>query len=664
MKNTSGKVVAIACILTFAAGGTAAYLGLSTVGLINKEGINIEFEVASDSKTYDGKGYTYTKDDIELVEGSLLEGHVAKYEFTTTPSDVGVYEVGCNVKIVDANTGSDKTNNYNIKVKEGTYTIKQKTIKALISGATAVYSGNALVLDGSDVTLTDDTELVAGDYFVLRDENNLINVGEADFDNYTLLIYNSHDQDVTKNYNLGEDYANIQMGSVTVTKRNLVLKIKNITKNYDGKETEWNGYTFSSGSLASGDTLLCEPDYSEDEIINAGEYNVGIKQDSSFQIINSYGVDVTENYNVSYTVGQIKINPVQLTLTISDVEATCGDSFSSNNLTKTFSGFVEGESNTVVNAYNSYCNYTLVCATDLLNADKNKFVANAGTYNATVNCEKPSSITDDNYNIVSKNFSIKLNKIVVTKPAQDNTVYVYNGTTSFAYSVENTIKTDKHAYIQLVNDVDELTRLAAGKTDIKFRLKDSNTMVWEDGTIDDVVYSFYVWGSAIKPEPDRTIFTYSGTAKTYNSSLTASPQPGYTVYNNVHINPGTYEVRYVLNDGYKWSDGTSDDVTYSFTIREKTSVVIKINNIENLDSNTYSIANITEFNYMVSYQIISGVENILPVDAFVLTYSYEKVNDGIKISATATLKRNGSTSGVLIENEYNLTILDGFITLV
>ena len=71
-----------------------------------------------------------------------------------------------------------------------------------------------------------------------------------------------------------------------------------------------------------------------------------------------------------------------------------------------------------------------------------------------------------------------------------------------------------------------------------------------------------------KPEADSTAFTYDGTEKTY----TVASNAAYTVSNNTRTLAGSQTVTVALNDkdNYVWADGTTTDVTFTFTINKAT----------------------------------------------------------------------------------------------
>ena len=70
------------------------------------------------------------------------------------------------------------------------------------------------------------------------------------------------------------------------------------------------------------------------------------------------------------------------------------------------------------------------------------------------------------------------------------------------------------------------------------------------------------------PAADTTVFTYDGNAKTYGISDTAD----YTVTGNSQTNAGDHTVTVALKDKATtaWTDGTTADKTYTFTIKQAT----------------------------------------------------------------------------------------------
>ena len=65
-----------------------------------------------------------------------------------------------------------------------------------------------------------------------------------------------------------------------------------------------------------------------------------------------------------------------------------------------------------------------------------------------------------------------------------------------------------------------------------------------------------------KPSADETNFTYNGSSQTYN----IADSDKYTVTGNTRTDAGTQTVTVALKNNYKWSDGSTDDLTFTFTI--------------------------------------------------------------------------------------------------
>ncbi|MCD8326508.1 MAG: FecR domain-containing protein [Lachnospiraceae bacterium] len=81
-----------------------------------------------------------------------------------------------------------------------------------------------------------------------------------------------------------------------------------------------------------------------------------------------------------------------------------------------------------------------------------------------------------------------------------------------------------------------------------------------------LTYHFNIIMSVTVPSADTTVYTYNDGAQTYG--LTESSY--YEITGNVQTDAGTYTVTVSLNDTayYKWSDNTTSDKTYTFTINK------------------------------------------------------------------------------------------------
>ena len=77
--------------------------------------------------------------------------------------------------------------------------------------------------------------------------------------------------------------------------------------------------------------------------------------------------------------------------------------------------------------------------------------------------------------------------------------------------------------------------------------------------------------SITKPTANTNIFTYNGSEQTY----TITTNSNYTIANNIKTDAGSQNVTVSLNDktNYQWSNGTTDDLTFSFVINKAMPII-------------------------------------------------------------------------------------------
>ncbi|MCD8309266.1 MAG: hypothetical protein LUD19_05355, partial [Clostridia bacterium] len=86
--------------------------------------------------------------------------------------------------------------------------------------------------------------------------------------------------------------------------------------------------------------------------------------------------------------------------------------------------------------------------------------------------------------------------------------------------------------------------------------------MWSDLTTTEKTYTVTIANASVdKPEENTATFTYDGSEQTYLESTAY-----YTVTDGKQTNAGTYTVTVALNAGFTWSDGSTDTLTFSWTI--------------------------------------------------------------------------------------------------
>jgi hypothetical protein len=122
---------------------------------------------------------------------------------------------------------------------------------------------------------------------------------------FVATIYSVWGADVTDNYDLTE-----LCGTLTVTERGITLVTNNDRKIYDGYELRNDGWQLL-GDLADGDWI--------DVRVSGVQIYVGVGEHAfAYTIYNAWGMDVTNNYNVSEVCGELTVLPRSLTIKTED----------------------------------------------------------------------------------------------------------------------------------------------------------------------------------------------------------------------------------------------------------------------------------------------------------------------------------------------------------
>ncbi len=128
-----------------------------------------------------------------------------------------------------------------------------------------------------------------------------------------------------------------------------------------------------------------------------------------------------------------------------------------------------------------------------------------------------------------------------------------NGTGTATVAIPNTLDSE---YVDLWYSND------GGATWVRFSGEKTVTAT----EISFVTDHFSVWAASLaivdKPTADNTVFTYNGMEQTYDIPA----NDAYTVVGNKQTYAGTYNVTVTLKDGYQWSDGTTDDLIFTFKL--------------------------------------------------------------------------------------------------
>ena len=453
---------------TVDAGATIAGFGVADSGEYTQYGYNYTTAgLPVDTTTKGTKQVTYTLTKTE--NGTTTNG-------MTATRDVEVYKTDIN----------------NLEVKLGSE--EETYIDSEIKPTVTVTSGDKTLTEGVD-------------YKVSYKDN--VDVGTA-----TVTIEG-----------IGEYEGTIEK-TFTIVKRKITLKVKDVSKVYDGTALISDEYEITAGELISGHVLTI--------MTTGSQINVGTSTNtvSSVTIRNAANKDVTSNYDVTSLSGSLEVTEKGA----SDITAELGTTV------YTYDGTAKEPTVTVKDGTK-----TLVEVTDYDVEYKDNI--NAGTATVTITLKGNYSGT------ITKTFTIERAK-TATVTVSDK---IYTGATQTGVVGTNVDLTGTTS----ATNVGTYTATATPKTNY----------AWNDGTVTSKTLTWKITAkgmSDITASLSSTTYVYDGTAKeptvtVKDGTKTLTAGTDYTVSYSNNINAGTATVTITLKGNY---EGT---ITKTFTIeRAKT----------------------------------------------------------------------------------------------
>ena len=630
--------------------------------------------IAPVSRTYGDRNPVI---DYDVTSGTLVNGDELGLRLTTAPTEtspVGTYDID----------GTADNQNYAVTVEgAGKLTVTPKAITVTVNAVSRAYGeanpaftaaapSGALV--GSDtvaslgltLTTTANTTSNVGSYDV---------TGTAGNQNYTVTVD-------------GADKLTVTPRAITVTADNKTTRIGQdlaaLTYTYAPELVGSDAFTGALATTASKDradtypitqgTLALSNNYAI--TFNAGTYTVVAKQDQSgfrfdggqSTLTKTYGdpdftvaaTGAAEGSKVTYTSSNEAVAKVDadgkvtiVSAGTATITAAASETKDYNEASISYDLTVEKKSvaipakDATAFTYNGQAQTYTLAENDAYTISGNvQTKANEAGYTVTValkdtaNTKWSDGTTDD------KTYSFVIAKKSITAPAEDTAAFTYNGqaqtytlTESDAYTISGNVQTDANE---------------AGYT-VTVALTDTANTKWADGTTADKTYSFVIAKKSIAvPAEDTTAFTYTGEAQTY----TLAESDDYTISGNTQTdaNEAGYTVTVALKDtaNTKWSDGTTDNKTYTFIIK-KAVITITVK-----DKRAYVGTDAPDLSKAAADEDYT-VSGLIGTDTLggTITLTYAADLDMTKIG-TAAIKASGATAS----DNYTIQYVDGTLTIV
>ena len=261
---------------------------------------NIKFTTENVSKEYNGENQEFSdyKIDKEIPDDVIV-----------SPINVnlaGKYEYKLEPKLNDKD-GNDVTGCYNILYSFGTITITKAYVKVKLNDLNVTYNGNTV--------FTDEYTVLEGDLFnsniELNVQSSIRSSGEG-----TISYYSGN---VIKNNKNVSDSFNIEYvdGTIKINKKELVINLKNASKEYDGNTYET--FEFEQEGVQYGDRISVK---SKSEGIEIGDSIISVDEIS----ITHDDEDVLSCYDITTNNATLTITKRNVNVTISNAEIIYGSS--------------------------------------------------------------------------------------------------------------------------------------------------------------------------------------------------------------------------------------------------------------------------------------------------------------------------------------------------
>ncbi|MBI1205279.1 MAG: hypothetical protein GC182_22475, partial [Rhodopseudomonas sp.] len=383
--------------------GLSNYVVFYTAGLLNVTRAPLTVTSTDQVKTY-GTAYDLGSTGF-TVTGTLYNGDAVTGATLTSGAAAATAASGWQMIYVNNAIGSGLSNYSITYVNTGKLTVNQATLTVTANDRSKTY-GDSLSLGSTDFTVTG--TLYNGDTLtsaVLTSSG--AGAGAAASSTPYAIVANYAQGTGLYNYKI--TYVN---GGLTVNKADLTVTANNDSKTYDGLAySGGNGVTYSGfvngqtasvlgGALSYGGTAQ--------GAVNAGSYTLTASGQTS------------SNYNITYVAGTLTVNKADLTVTANNDSKTYDGLAYSGGNGVSYSGFVNGETASVLGGSLSY-------------GGTAQNAVNAGGYTLTA-----SGQTSSNYNIAYVAGTLTVNKADLTVTANnDSKTYdglAYNGGNGVAYS--------------------------------------------------------------------------------------------------------------------------------------------------------------------------------------------------------------------------------------
>lgn len=436
--------------------------------------------------------------------GDSVKGAVFSYDY---PEAVGE-DVGVTLTKLDIRAGEeDRSDCYVYNTPSTTYKFAAKPVSFKLENASETYNGKAFDIVGKPDAYTQ-SQLVGGDNYAFATkitDGSGAAVTPVNAGGYFIALdgdlkVTDGGKDVTYRYDISTPVS----GAFTVNKRPVTLLSETDEWTYDGLTHSNDKYRITSGSLADGQRITAT------SLVSVTDVSDGMRDNAlNYEISDSTGTPVTENYALTQNTGTVRVKPRPLTVTTKGGEWEYdGNSYTNEDYTVT--GLANGQ---------SVANVTLTRVTNVSDSYAHNNIIYFDILSGGVTVDK------NNYSITTDYGTLTITPRPL-KVVTDGAERAYNGTAltvgtyTVTYGGNKTGQTNAFINygedLSIVGSLPKITNVGTKENAIKFSVPNNNYYIDETKTQNGV----------LKITPAEITVTLSNASCDYGDTL---PAPAYTV---------------------------------------------------------------------------------------------------------------------------------------
>ncbi len=245
---------------------------------------------------YDGT--PHSRDDYTLSGGSLADGHTHEGSGFARLTYASTAENTMTLTVRDA-LGEVVTHNYTVRFDLGTLIVRQRTVTIITATDTWVYDGE--IHKNHTFEVISQTKLASGDEAAVISGVSVTDYTPVAIDNDLSIDIRRGGVTVTSSYDIKYEY-----GKVKIDKRRLSVTTDTDEWTYDAGNHALPEWSYDAGSAQIISSHI--PD--EIGYPSISEASTSYTQNAfTIRIVDRNGKDKSENYDINYTYGKIRINP-------------------------------------------------------------------------------------------------------------------------------------------------------------------------------------------------------------------------------------------------------------------------------------------------------------------------------------------------------------------